>query len=487
MGKIEIVGLGPSGAELITRETWRVMAGAELLCLRTKYHPAADELEKEGVSFITYDRLYEEADSFEDVYERISNDIVERAKSTNVVYAVPGSPMVAERTVGFIKKLALAKNIELKIYPGMSFLELIYTQLGIDPINGLLITDALALKKQEVNLASGVVITQLYDIHTASEVKLTLMNELPDDYEVVLLYRLGLPEKKITRLPLFELDRHKEIDYLTSLYVPAFQRQKDQFTLSPLEDIINRLRAPGGCPWDIIQTHKSLRQNLIEEVYEVIEAIDFQDPKLLCEELGDLLMQIVFHARMAEETGFFSMQDVIDGVTKKLVHRHPHVFGDISVRDAGEVLLNWEAIKRQEKSERKSILDGIPKDLPALMSAYKLQNKASKAGFDWKNVKPVWQKLSEEINELKEAEASGDRKKIEDELGDVLFTIVNLSRFLKVNAEIAMLGSNEKFRRRFSYIEKKIKAEKRQWETYEMEELDTLWDEAKDFENARAK
>lgn len=483
MGSIKIIGLGPSGAELITKETWELMEQAENLCLRTKYHPAVTDLAKAGIKFFSYDYLYEREKAFEDVYKQISSDVVQRAqKGEAVVYAVPGSPMVAEKTVGFIKKLAASEKISVQIYPGMSFLEVLYTQLGVDPIDGLLITDALSLTEQAANVSTGMVITQLYDVHTASEVKLTLMEELPDDYEVILLYRLGLPEEKIYKLPLYEIDRHKEIDYLTSLYVPALPHKQKQFTLSPLEAIIKRLRAPGGCPWDIIQTHKTLRQNLIEEVYEVIEAIDFEDPKLLCEELGDLLMQIVFHARMAEETGLFSMQDVVDGVTEKLVRRHPHVFGDVTVKDAVEVLLNWEAIKRREKSERKSVLDGVPKDLPALMSAYKLQNKAAKVGFDWKNITPVWEKLSEEINELKEAAASGNHARIEDELGDVLFTVVNLSRFLKVGAELALLASNRKFRNRFTYIEKKVQAQHRAWQDFTLEELDKLWDEAKSFE-----
>lgn len=426
MGSIKIIGLGPAGAGLITRQTWQLMKNAQILCLRTKYHPAADDILAEGIKFISYDYLYEQGESFDEVYEKISCDVIMKAQEDNdVVYAVPGSPMVAERTVGFIKKLAGENKISLEIYPGMSFLEPLYVKLGIDPVDGLLITDSFAFIGQREAFDVGTVITQLYDLHTASEVKLSLMDFLPDAQEVALLYHLGLPEEKITKMPLYEIDRQKEIDYLTSLYVPALKKKSETFSLTPLEKIIKQLREPGGCPWDIIQTHESLRQNLIEEVYEVIEAIDLKDPKLLCEELGDLLMQIVFHARVAEEEGIFSMQDVVNEVTEKLVRRHPHVFGDVSVKDAAEVLLNWEAIKRREKKDRKSVLDGVPKDLPALLAAYKLQNKASKVGFDWEDILPVWDKLDEEISELHEAVLSDEKAKIADELGDVLFTVVN--------------------------------------------------------------
>ncbi len=483
MGSISIIGLGPSDGGLITRESWHLMEKAHLLRLRTEYHPAVRDIKAANIAFASYDYLYEQETSFDKVYAKICQEVLSCAeKGEDVVYAVPGSPSVAEKTVVLIRDAVKEKNIPLKIYPGMSFLELLYTRLNLDPINGLLVTDALDLEKQLINTSIGIVITQLYDIHTASEVKLTLMDNFPDDHKITLLYRLGLPDEKICQIPLYELDRQEKIDYLTSLYVPGLPDKQVQFTLSPLTDIIHTLRSPGGCPWDIIQTHKSLRRNLIEEVYEVVEAIDLKDPALLCEELGDLLMQIIFHARIAEETGLFSMQDVIDGITEKLIRRHPHVFGDVSVKDAGEVLLNWEEIKKQEKSDKKSVLDGIPKDLPALISAYKLQNKASKAGFDWKNVEPVWEKLDEEIKELRAAVAGDSRENTEEELGDVLFTVVNLSRFLKIDAESALLNSNRKFRRRFSYVEQQATKDTKTWHDFTLEQLDGFWNEAKNFE-----
>ena len=206
---------------------------------------------------------------------------------------------------------------------------------------------------------------------------------------------------------------------------------------------------------------------VIAEVYEVLEAIDLQDSALLCEELGDLLLQIVFHARVAEESGEFSMQDVIDGVTEKLIRRHPHVFGEINVKDAGEVVLNWDKIKKAEKKgQRERILDGIPKDLPSLARASKLQGKAAKVGFDWTDIKFVWDKLAEEIIELRMAMSENDFQEVEAELGDVIFTIVNLARFLKVDAEVALNRTNNKFMERFSHVEDAVKNSGRKWNEF---------------------
>jgi tetrapyrrole methylase family protein/MazG family protein len=306
------------------------------------------------------------------------------------------------------------------------------------------------------------------------------METYPDDFEVTLVRNLGLPDEEIVTVPLYELDRQPSIDHLTSVYIPAFTQQEKTFEFEPIVDVMKVLRSPGGCVWDIEQTHTSLRRYIIEEVYEVIEAIDLEDSELLCEELGDLLLQIVFHARMAEETGSFSMQDVIDTVTEKMIRRHPHVFGDVSVRDAGEVVLNWDAIKRKEKGDaRKSVLDGVPKDLPSLMKAYKLQQKAAKVGFDWDNIAPVWDKINEEIAELKKAIQENDKANIEAEFGDVLFSLVNLSRFLHVDAEVSLNMTNNKFIHRFSYIENSVIKEGKEWEKLTLEELNKYWDESK--------
>jgi tetrapyrrole methylase family protein/MazG family protein len=480
MGEITIVGLGPGSFGLITVETLEMLQKAKPLLLRTAKHPTVSEMIARGIKFTSYDHVYEQQDSFEQVYNTIANDCLAQAASgENLVYAVPGSPLVAERTVILIRKLAAEQGITVNILPGMSFLEVLYTRLAIDPIEGLTVLDAADVTSLPPELATALVVTQVYNSHVASEAKLALMEHYPDDYEVVVVKNLGLPEEQILTVPLFELDRIPGIDHLTSLYVPC-KPPAEQFALDPIVDVMATLRSPGGCVWDIEQTHTSLRRYLVEEVYEVLEAIDLQQGDKLCEELGDLLLQIVFHARIAEESKVFTMQQVVDVITEKMVRRHPHVFGDITVRDAGEVVLNWDAIKQLEYgSERLSVLDGIPKGLPSLMRAYKLQSKAAKVGFDWDSIQPVWDKIQEELIELKSACSQGIVADMEGELGDVLFSIVNLARFLNIDAEVALNVTNNKFCRRFSYIEDTIHNNGLKWENLDLKQLDILWEQAK--------
>ncbi|VBB06378.1 tetrapyrrole methylase [Lucifera butyrica] len=487
MGEITILGLGPGSFGLLTVEALDKLQQAEPLLLRTAKHPTVKELVKRGIRFESYDQVYEKKATFEEVYETIAADVLARAATAKqLVYAVPGSPLVAEKTVAIIREKAAAQGVNVSILAGMSFLEVLYSRLGIDPIDGLTIVDGCDMAAVPADTNHGLVVTQVYNNQIASEVKLSLMERYPDDFAVTVVRNLGIEGEEIKTIPLYQLDRLPVIDHLTSLYVPHLPLTGRRFTMDPLLDVMARLRSPGGCVWDLEQTHQSLRRYIVEEVYEVLEAIDRQDPEQLCEELGDLLLQIVFHARIAEEGGIFSMQDVIDGVTGKMLRRHPHVFGDITVRDAAEVVLNWEAIKKREKAgERLSVLDGVPAGLPSLMRANKLQVKAAKVGFDWDNIAPVWEKIKEELAELKDAVERGDNVEIEAEMGDVLFAVVNLGRFLQVEGETALNVTNNKFIRRFSYIEQYVQKQGLAWETLSLQELDALWNRAKVLENAK--
>ena len=487
---ITIVGLGPGSFKHITLETWELLTSGSTLLLRTAKHPCVDTLTARGVSFSSFDYLYEQAEDFAGLYQQIATAVIEKAKQgQDIVYAVPGSPLVAEKTVELISAQAEAAGVSLSIIPAMSFLEVLYTRLGVDPINGVTILDAADLSELPPGLATGLIITQVYSRQVASDAKLALMDYYGDEYRITVVRHLGLPEEKITTVMLFELDRLDGIDHLTSVYVPPRSVHSTAFSLDPLVDVMAQLRSPGGCVWDIEQTHLSLRRYIVEEVYEVLEAIDLADGVKLCEELGDLLLQIIFHARIAEESGEFTVQDVIDTVTEKMVRRHPHVFGEITVQDAAEVVVNWEQIKRQEKpGERPGVLDGIPVGLPALMTAYKLQAKAAKVGFDWEDIVPVWDKVAEELAELKEAAALPEierAEKTEDELGDVLFAVVNLARFMGIDPESALNRTNNKFRRRFTYIEDKLKEQKTAWSDLNLEQLDVFWEEAKQKERKK--
>lgn len=256
---------------------------------------------------------------------------------------------------------------------------------------------------------------------------------------------------------------------------------KQRYDINDLLDIMSRLRAPGGCPWDAEQTHESIRKNFIEETYEVIEAIDKRDPVLLCEELGDVLLQIVFHAQMEQEIGNFAFGDVADGICKKLIERHPHVFGEVKVGGVDDVLTNWDAIKRSTKgqSSTSSAMLSVPRELPALMRADKLQHKAAKVGFDWDDVSGALDKLGEETEELRGAIASGDRENIKEELGDLIFSAVNVSRFVGCDAEEALTAASDKFLERFSGVEKLAAERGIDMNSASLDVLDALWDEVK--------
>ena len=507
MGTITIVGLGPGAAGNLSLETMGLLKSDAQVILRTAVHPTVAELEKENVKFTSCDSFYEEGANFEEVYGRVVQRVLAAAMEGDVVYAVPGSPLVAERTVVMLREQAKEFNIPLVIKPAMSFLDLAYVDLGIDPIAGLRIIDAQDFEAVADAGKYPLMITQVYSQLVASDLKIALMENLDDDYEIFFLRNLGLPDEECRPVKLFELDRQPRIDHLTSAYVPPlpampeglmeFGEDEDEvevFTaeedlvdtssyadvdVQPLVDVIRTLREPGGCPWDIEQTHQSIRSNFIEEVYEYIEAVDNEDIAGMREELGDVLMQVVFHARMAEEAGNFDLQEVIDEVVDKLIRRHPHVFGDTEVSGSAEVLVNWDAIKKQEKTERKSALDGIAQGLPALLRAYKIQSKAAKVGFDWQDIEPVWAKVQEELGEFQEALASGDKVAAEKELGDVLFAIVNYARHHKIEPEVALEGTNNRFTSRFLFVEEQVHNSGKNWQDFTLDELDNFWDEAK--------
>ena len=509
MGMITIVGLGPGAVGHLSLETMSIMQGCEQVILRTAVHPTVAELAKQGVKYTSCDDLYEAGASFEEVYQNVVTRVLTAAHKGDVVYAVPGSPLVAEKTVVLLREQAKAQNLELAIKPSMSFLDLAYVALGIDPIAGLRIIDAQDFGAIADAGQYPLMITQVYSQLVASDLKIALMENLPDEYELYFLRNMGLEDEECRPVKLFELDRQPKIDHLTSVYIPpmgedenmpcgimAFGEDEeeeavenmvdtasfDDVDIQPLVDVMRTLREPGGCPWDREQTHASIRSNMIEEVYEYLEAVDAEDTEGMREELGDILMQIVFHARMAEEAGRFDLQDVIDEVVDKLIRRHPHVFGETKVTGSDEVLVNWEAIKKTEKTERKHVLDGVTQGLPALLRAYKLQSKAAKVGFDWPDVKGVWDKVQEELAELQEALASGDRAAAENELGDVLFALVNYARHQKIEPEVALNGTNNRFAKRFAHVESCVEVSGKAWQDFSLAELDQFWDEAKRLE-----
>ena len=260
--------------------------------------------------------------------------------------------------------------------------------------------------------------------------------------------------------------------------------KKDRYNYQDLLDIMARLRAQDGCPWDREQDHKTLKRYLIEESYEVLEAIDEENPIKICDELGDLLLQVVFHAQIAKENGQFDMEDVINAVSSKMISRHRHVFGEEEAQTPDDVMVIWEKVKKQEKGQKTQtqVLKDVPSNLPALMRSFKVQQKAAQVGFDWDDVRDAMEKVKEELKELEEAYTTGDDAHKEEELGDLLFAVVNVSRFIKVQPELALTSTVNKFIRRFEYVEKKALEEGKQLANMTLKEMDVLWDEAKVFE-----
>src|SRR5690606_35041453 len=333
-----------------------------------------------------------------------------------------------------------------------------------------------ALHHPPLNPDTPALLAQVYSRTVASDVKLTLMNEYPDVFEVALIHAAGTSAGRAEWLPLFEMDR-RDVNHLTSLYVPA---RGGMTSFEQFQEIIAHLRAPEGCPWDREQTHESLRKYLIEESHEVLEAIDAGDMPALAEEMGDLMLQVLLHMQIAIEDGDFKMGDVLSAINNKLVRRHPHVFGDVQADTPDQVVVNWDALKKQEQAEkgsqRQSLLDGVPKSLPALLQAHEYQAKAAKPGFDWPKVDHVVDKVREEIDELLAAQGDDDRA---GELGDLLFVIVNWARWLGVEPETALRQANAKFYRRFRYIERALAERGKSPAESNLEEMDALWDAAK--------
>ncbi|MBM7694555.1 tetrapyrrole methylase family protein/MazG family protein [Peribacillus deserti] len=480
--EIKVIGLGSGELSQIPFGIYKTLKEAGNCFVRTVDHPVIRELSEEGISFSSFDSIYEKHDQFEAVYEEISEILLLAAKEQNVLYAVPGHPMVAEKTVQLLLEKGPSRSIEIKIEGGQSFIDSLFQAAGFDPIDGFQLLDGTSLRAEEVMITGHVIIGQVYDQFIASEVKLTLMEKLPDDYEVYIITAAGSSGEKIQKVRLYELDHGMELNNLTSLYIPPVQKEEWLYKeFFKAKQIIAKLRGPGGCPWDQEQTHESLKKYLIEETYELIDAIDQGDDEQIVGELGDILLQVLLHAQIGEEEGMFSISDVIGSLSSKMVRRHPHVFGEVKVKDAEDVIVNWQKIKETETGAKKNehMLDRVEKAQPQLLIAYEYQKKASKAGFDWKEPEPMWEKVFEEIKEAKHEIKAKNMDSLKKELGDIFFALVNLCRYYSINPEEAVHSTNRKFYNRFAYIEKSLQKKGESFEQHTLEQLDDLWEEAK--------
>ncbi|MEK4484045.1 nucleoside triphosphate pyrophosphohydrolase [Psychrobacillus sp. FSL H8-0484] len=484
MNEITIIGLGASDLDQLPLGIYKKLKTAEHLYVRTEQHPVLQELKAEGLTWTSFDGIYEKNEQFEGVYEEIVDELLQLAKDNPVIYAVPGHPLVAEQTVQLLVEAERQGKVIIRIEGGQSFLDPIFAALRIDPIEGFQLLDGTSLKRDDIQMGSHVLIGQVYDAFSASEVKLTLMEKYPDEYEVTIVTAAGSSQEKLTKVPLYELDRVMKLDNLTTLYVPPILAQENRLKeWQTLRQIVADLRGPNGCPWDKEQTHDSLKKYAVEEVYELLQAIDEEDDEHIVEELGDVLLQVFLHAQIGEDNGYFSLEDILAAISDKMIRRHPHVFGDVVANNSEDVLRNWQQIKAEEQKKiTESLLDGEMRTDSSLLTSFNYQKKVAKVGFDWPDVSGAWEKFEEELDEWKKELEVGTKDTQVDELGDLLFTVVNLARFYGLSPELAMMQANEKFNRRFQFIELRVKEGKGDFSSYNLEELDGFWKEAKKLE-----
>lgn len=484
MKKLTVIGLGAADFDQLQMGVYKKLKATKQLYVRTVDHPVLNDLRDEGVEFTSFDAVYEKHDTFAPVYVEIAESLIKASQLEDVMYAVPGHPLVAEQTVQHLIAAESAGRINLKIEGGQSFLDPIFGALKIDPIEGFQLLDGTSMSMHDINMRQHILIAQVYDEFSASEVKLTLMEKYRDDYPVTIVTAAGSEQENVRTVPLYELDQAAELNNLTTVYVPPVHSDEDALRdWTTFRRIIATLRGPNGCPWDQKQTHESLKKYLLEEAHEFLAAVDDEDDFAMVDELGDVLLQVFLHAQIGEDNGYFNLEEVLASINEKMIRRHPHVFGDVAVEDADEVVANWEAIKREEKGESdEPLLKGEYRAESALQTSYNYQKKAASVGFDWPNAEDAWDKFSEEWQEFREEITNGNTTSKLDEFGDVLFTLVNIARFYKISPEEAMLHANKKFAHRFNFVEQSVKDSNKPFEAFTLDELDAFWDEAKRLE-----
>ncbi|MFM1791336.1 MAG: hypothetical protein RLZZ526_1663 [Actinomycetota bacterium] len=474
--RVTVVGLGPGDPGLVTAATLGILRSSARTFLRTGRHPSAHL----ATGAATFDHVYETEGSFADVYSHIAEELVRAARDNGeVVYAVPGSPLVLERTVATLRTRT---DIDLVVHPAVSFLDDVWRALGIDPVESRVrLIDGHEFATAAAGETGPMLVAHTHANWVLSDIKLCVENPV-DDAPVVLLHHIGLPDERIVHTSWSQMDRTIEADHLTSLWIPALTTPVAA-EMVRFHELARTLRA--RCPWDIEQTHQSLVRYLLEETYEVVDAIDALDPDDprtdddFIEELGDLLYQVEFHAAIAEEEGRFTMADVLTRVHDKLVSRHPHVFGDVNVESSADVESNWDAIKKSEKPERTGIFDGLAESAPSLQYAHKSQQRAAKQGFDWPDPHGALDKIAEEAAEVRAALDDVDPEAIATEMGDLLFSVVNVARHLDVDAESALRSAVRKFRARVESVEALARQKGRELTGMTLHELDELWEVVK--------
>lgn len=476
---ITLLGLGPGPLNALTREAWDWILTIDTLYLRTMAHPVVDALPS-GLKLISFDEVLNQVDAQTDPVESVAEKIVELAQQPDgVTYAVPGHPLVAEATCQAILRQAKEAGITCRVIDGLSFLEPTFRALGVDPFTSLSLVDGLTLSglhTADFSPANPALITQITSVESAATIKKVLLETYPASHPVCWVHAAGTDQESVEELSLGQMDQSKALGRLSSLYLPALAPNT---SFESFMEVIARLRAPDGCPWDRAQTHTSLRPYLIEEAYEALDALDRGDLHDLAEELGDILLQIGLHAQIGVEQGEFTINDVIEGISTKLIRRHPHVFSSVEVEDVSGVIQNWEAIKEDERREngessKKGLLDGVPRALPALLQAEEIVERVSRVKFD---------ELTEMGQEAVVRSLMQDALEATDEtrqemLGALLLALASYAHQQDIGAEDALREAINRFRKQFDTMEADALAAGQSLVDLSDVEKDQLWTEA---------
>jgi tetrapyrrole methylase family protein/MazG family protein len=473
---IYIIGMGVSNEEDLSKrqlDSYKLRKNI----FRTDHHRVAKYFKNIDDKFKSFDYLYNESDSLKEVYSKIIIELKEfLKKEEDVNYWVPGHPLIGENTVKLLLEDKEINKEDIIIVPAMSYLDVLSVALKRTILESVRIHDGQEIKYYDINSGVDQIISPMDTMFLASEIKEKLYETYPDDYDVIIVYSPGTENEEIRNIKLCELDMCEKYDHETYLFIP--KTDNAPYSFSELIRVMEKLRMPDGCPWDREQTHDSIKNCLIEESYEVIDAIEKQDFEALEEELGDILLQVIFHGEIAGEIGYFNALTIINRLVEKLKFRHPHVFGELKINDSNLVEKTWENQKRQEKAIESMTeeLKNLPKVLPNLIKSYKIQKKVARVGFDWPTLDGALRKVQEEINELLVAISERKADEVKEELGDLIFSIVNVARKLNVNPEEALRACNDKFITRFEYIEENLG---KPLEQASLKEMDDLWEAAK--------
>lgn len=481
--QITIVTLGPGDPSLLTLAAADTLRSAKRLILRTGRHGVAEWLNSQNIAFDTLDALYDEYEDFDDMHQAMARTLWQRAAEAPIVYAVMDAT-----TDGSVAALAATAPEDASIHriAGLACTDVCLHALPADvPAASCVRTlPAMDVPNATHDPATPLMITELDARPLAGDVKLWLTDLYDDEMEVVFFPPCEKAARKAVRMPLSDLDRQKKYDHTCAVYIPAAPfRTRSRYCLKDLEDIVAILRGPGGCPWDRQQTHESLRKDLLEEAYEACGAIDEQDPDHLYDELGDVLLHIMLHANIAQSHGEFNLTDIISAICSKMIYRHEHIFGKVSLSSVDAVLDNWDKLKQSEKglTTQASVLSDVSRALPALVRAAKVQKKAAKVGFDWDTPEEALPKVHEEADEvLEELESLRDPS---EELGDLLFSCVNVARLCNLEPEDLLTAATEKFIRRFTHMENLIISDGKALEGLTLAEMDVYWNRVKSFQN----